>query len=172
MTNATIVIDPSTLSPEQLVALAAGGFVTIAQPVAQAPVVTEQPTRGRGKSALCPDCGKFAKADGTCNSQECSTPDIVAQILAQAPQSSPSVKAHAQAALAAHTASKTSRKQTQEPVVLGRRGNGRIARRSAYVVAEVTGMAQREIAALSFEDAAALVVAAGREVREVPASSL
>lgn len=166
-----IMIDPSTLSPEQLVALAAGGFVTIAQPETSVPTVTEQPTRGRGKSALCPDCGKFAKADGTCNSQECSTPDIVAQILAQAPQSSPSVKAHAAAALAEHKASKKASK-AQETVVLGRRGNGRIARRSAYVVAEVTGMAQREIAALSFEDAAALVVAAGREVREVPASSL
>lgn len=68
----------------------------------------------------------------------------------------------------------TQRVDTSGPakLVLGVRGNGLLARRSAHTLAEATGLPQRDLAKLTAEEARELVLKHGINADWVPAASL
>ena len=83
-----------------------------------------------------------------------------------------------------HTIQQASRKQARaqgttptrkvkaQEITLGKRGNGRIARRSAHDLAAHVDLPQHEIAKLDFADAVALAESAGLSVSQVAAKDL
>lgn len=132
------------------------------------PVAAKAPRQPVKEKPRCATHGVWAREDdGRC--KRCDEPSVDPEADA--------VMAALREAIAAALAANpqvTQRVDTSGPakLVLGVRGNGLLARRSAHALAEATGLPQRDLAKLTAEEARALVLERKIDADWVPANQL